>query len=171
MYSGGMDISPDEDLVTPERRAKGDLEVVINIRGKVSRAIPARLTILKDLIQRGVTPYHYEIYATGFLELRNAFRSPWAVRSSAVLLEQWGIGVSNGQADSIYQAVCRGIGSSRIEIIQYVSEAQERRIGRSKPREVERRREVLTGYKEALERLVHIMDEERERALSWSSRS
>lgn len=158
---GGMgfeEISPDEDLVTPERLAKGDLEIAVNLRGKVSRAIPANLTIIKELIRRKVFPYHYEIYGVGFLELQAAFLAPWSARSSAVLLEQWGIGVSNSRASEVYQNVSRRIGGKRIEILKYVVE-------QAKEKEYRQHHEM---YKDCFEMLISIMDEERERIFQLS---
>lgn len=150
---GVEEIGSDEDLITPERRAKGDLEVAVNMRGKVSRAIPLNLTIIKELIRRRIFPYHYEIYGVGFLELRASFRARSSVRSSAVLLEQWGVGVSSGSASEVYQNVCRTMGTRRINIIQYVLEEMKEK----------ERIDHHAYYKEAFECLISIMDEERER--------
>jgi hypothetical protein len=145
----------DEDLVTEARLAKGDLLVVKNWRGRVIHAIPKNLTIIKELIRRRVFPHHYEVYGIGFMELRNAFRAPWAVRSSAVLMEQWGIGVSNSKATEIYQHVCRELGNRRIDIIEFVVEASMDRLDQRK----------LDLWKDSFERLIATMDEERELAL------
>ena len=150
------EISPDEDLINPWRLAQGDLEVAKNLKGKVSRAIPANLTIAKELIRRGVFPYHFEVYGHGFLELQNAFRAPWAAKCSAVLLEQWGAGVSNSLANEIYQTVYRKTGGKRIEVIRFA-------IEENKNRESEM---GLLVYKECFERLIEAMDEERERVSS-----
>ena len=160
----GIEISADEDLITPERRKKGDLDVALNLKGKVSRAIPAQLSVIKELIRRGTFPYHYEIYGVGFLELRNAFRAPWASRSSAVLLEQWGVGVSNSKADNIYQAVCRGLGVPRIELIIDTLERVERRKvkGAVGWKGGERRANRLELQKLAFDKLIELMDTERE---------
>lgn len=152
---GTKDISPEEDIVTPERLAKGDLETSCNSRGKINHAISARLTIMKELVRRDIFPYHYDIYGVQFLELRAAFRSPWNMRSSAVLLEQWGVGLSGSRADEIYQNVCRRIGSRRIDVIQYVME---------QPKEKEHKNNH-EAYKESLEALIAAMDEEREAIL------
>ncbi len=159
------EISPEEDLVNPYRMAKGDLEVAYNLRGRVSRALPAQLTIVKELIRVGRFPYHYEVYGVGFMELRNAFRSPWGTKSSAVLLEQWGIGVSVSRADSIYQVVCKRLGLDNIMVIEYVTEAKERRNVKREADRVgkEKRKDYLLVYKDAFTKLVEIMDEERER--------
>ncbi len=146
-------IDSTEDLITKERLAKGDLEVAVNLRGKISRAIPANLTIIKELIRKRVFPYHYEIYGVGFLELRNAFRAPWASRSSAVLLEQWGFGVSNSRADSIYQSVCRQVGVEKMRVVEFVIESPKEKD------DVEKHDE----YKNCFDKLVEAMDEERER--------
>lgn len=148
------EIPPDEDLISPERLAKGDLMVAKNMRGKVCRAIPTNLTLIKELIRRGIFPYHYEIYGVGFLELRAAFRAPWAVRSAAVLMEQWGIGLSNSKADAIYQNVCRQVGIWRTGVIEFVVES-------SKEHENSKHHEM---YQDSFARLVLSMDEERERA-------
>ncbi len=146
-----QDIDPSEDLITPARLAKGDLAVATNLRGKISRAIPANLTIAKELIRRRVFPYHYEIYGVGFLELRNAFRAPWAVRSSAVLLEQWGVGVSCSKANEVYENVCRRLGLRRIWVIEFVLEQM-------KDREDAQRHDM---YKDCFDHLIEAMDEER----------
>lgn len=142
-----------EDLVTPERKAKGDLEFVHNNKGRISHAAPARLTIIKELIRRDVLPYHYEIYGFGFLELRDVFLNPWAYRSAAQLLEQWGAGTSDTRAGDIYQNVCRVLGQERIPVIQYV-------MGEDKAKE-DKEHHVI--YKECFEKLATAMDEERER--------
>lgn len=149
------EIGPNEDLVSPERLAKGDLEVVRNARGKVCRAMPAaeHLTIIKELVRRGVMPHHYEIYGVGFLELRTAFRAPWAVRSAAVLLEQWGKGVSVSSAGTIYLNVCKGLNYKRVGVVEHVLEER---------KEFERR-DFHDVYKECFERLIELMDEEREK--------
>lgn len=154
-YIRSITISPDEDLVTKERLAKGDLEVVENQRGKISRAIPSdsQLTICRELVRRGVWPHHYGIYGDGFLELRNAFRAPWAARGCAVLLEQWGIGVSNSKANQIYLNIIRKLGRHRlmIEAVLEQERAAERYFLHEK-------------YKDAIEVLVTLMDEERTKA-------
>jgi hypothetical protein len=147
------DIDPNDGLITPERRAKGDLEVAMNAKGQVTRAIPIGLTIAKELIRRGVFPYHYEIYGLGFLELQNAFRSPWAAKCSAVLLEQWGVGVSNSMANEIYEIVYNKVGRQRIDIIRYVLEEDKEREDR----------ESHAQYKYCFERLIEAMDEEKSR--------
>jgi hypothetical protein len=118
------EISPHEDLINPWRLAKGDLEVVKNAKGKVSRAIPSdsQLTICKELVRRGVWPHHYGIYGDGFLELRNAFRAPGAYSRSAALLEIFGLSGTGGTAADIYIAVCKKAGSKRITILEYVLE-------------------------------------------------
>lgn len=143
-----------EDLITPERLAKGDLQVARGAGGRVRLAIPAGLTIVKELVRRGVFPYHYEIYGVGFLELQNAFRAPWAPRSGAVLMEQWGVGVSAGAANEIYELVYRKIGTSRVIIVEQVV---------TYPKEYEERSRHK-DYESAFEALCAAMDEERERA-------
>ncbi len=153
------EITPEEDLVTPERLAKGDLEVARNLKGKVSRAIPAHLTIIKELIRRDVAPFHYEVYGVAFLELRAAFRSPWAARSAAVLLEQWGIGVSYGQANSVYQNVCKRLEPWRIRVIEHVLEDV---------KELEKKG-YLPTYRDCFDLLVTAMDEERARMIEENS--
>lgn len=147
------EIPCDEDLVTPERLAKGDLEVAINLRGKISRALPSNLTIIKELIRRRVLPYHYEIYGVAFLELRAAFRAPWGVRSSAVLLEQWGVGVSSSRADEVYENVCKALGENKIKVVQYVLEEMKEKEHRNHHEE----------YKDCFEILTQVMDAERQR--------
>lgn len=154
------EIPPDEDLITKARLAKGDLMVAKNLRGKVCRAIPMKLTLIKELIRRDVFPYHFEIYAVGFLELRNAFRAPWAVRSSAVLLEQWGVGISNSKADAIYQNVCRQVGIWRTGVIEFVVES-------GKEHENIKHHEL---YQDCFARLVAAMDEQREKAKEEAER-
>lgn len=147
------DIEPTQDLITPERLAKGDLHVVLNWRGKVTAAVPMKLSLVKELIRRGVIPYHYEVYGVGFLELRAAFRAPWNVRSSAVLLEQWGIGVSENKASGVYQNVYRRVGAYPISVIEFVLEANKESEDNSKHQ----------VYKDSFEKLVSAMDEERDR--------
>lgn len=163
------EIQPTEDLVTPERRAKGDLEVAINGRGKVSRAIPANLTIIKELTRRGSFPHHYEIYGVGFLELQAAFLAPWRARNSVALLErealeQLGLVISNSKADEMYQHVSRLFGVQKMAVVQWVVESSERRIIRPRNKELKERRQNRIGmFKECFEELVKLMDEERER--------
>ncbi len=152
------DISPTEDLVTEERLAKGDLQAVRNWRNKVIAAVPLNLTIVKEMIRRGVFPYHYEVYGVGFLELQAAFRAPWNVRSSAVLLEQWGVGMSDSRAGDIYQNVFRKVGPKRIEVVEYV-------VSRGKENMVP---DWIGYYKECFDKLVEVMDEEREKAYNES---
>jgi hypothetical protein len=149
------EISPNEDLVNEFRLAHGDLEVVRNARDKVCRAIPSdsQLTICRELVRRGVWPHHYGIYGDGFLELRNAFRAPWAARGCAVLLEQWGIGGSTSKANQIYLNVVRQLGR-HAAMLDVVLEA-----GRSAERHA-----LHDKYKDAIEALVRLMDEERKKA-------
>lgn len=142
-----------ENLVTAERLAKGDLEVAMNGKGLVSRAVPLRLTIIKELVRRGIFPYHFEVYGVGFMELRNAFRSPWAPRSAAVLLEQWGVGVSNSRGNEVYQVACRKLGVRRVSVVEFVVESN---------KDHEDRR-AMEDYKDCFELLVEVMDEERSR--------
>jgi hypothetical protein len=151
--SGKDEIQPNEDLVNPWRLAQGDLVVARNLRGKVCRAIPSTLTIMKELVRRGIFPHHWEIYGVGFLELRNAFRSAQAPRSSAVLMEQWGVGISGGRGNEIYELVARKIGVPRAHIVEAVVERPA----------VEEVVSAHWQYKNAFELLVEVMDHERER--------
>lgn len=158
------DVSPDEDLVNKWRLAKGDLRVAVNARGKISHAVPAKLTIIKDLVRREILPRHYEIYGVGFLELQNAFRAPLKAKCSAVLLEQWGIGVSEGMAAGLYMNVRRQVGTPWVNLIEFLLETMERRK-RHVMVKVERRKheENTHEFTCCFERLVEIMDEEREK--------
>lgn len=158
------EISPDEDLVNEWRRAQGDLLVAVNSRGKISHAIPLRLTIMKELIRKEFFPYHYEIYGYGFLELQNAFRSSSNAKCSSVLLEQWGVGVSNGNAATTYLTVCRLLGNKRIAQIQFMLETVERRKIKDGLVHKERRNEdSYNEYAKCFERLIEIMDLEKAR--------
>jgi hypothetical protein len=157
-----FETSVDEDLITPERYAKGDLQVAFNTHGKISKAIPLELTIVKELIRRRIFPHHYEIYGTVFLELRAAFRSVNGCRSAAVLLEQWGIGVSENNALQMYQHVSRRMKKHEIDIVEYTMNKIERRLktvflagGK------ERRTPYLENYRKTYDTLVVIIDEER----------
>ena len=153
-------IAADEDLITPERLAKGDLLVSMNGKGMISSAVPLQRFVIKELIRRSVLDHYHEIYGMGFLELRAAFRAPWAVRSCAVLLEQWGKGLSISHATDIYQNVCRGFTGSRgVEVIQFALETE---VGVEEPQRVVAR--YSNGvYLEFFDKLVGKMDEERER--------
>lgn len=156
-------ISSSEDLINKWRLAQGDLLVAVNAKGKISHAIPAKLTIIKELIRRGIFPYHYEIYGVGFLEMQNAFRGPIRAKCSAVLLEQWGIGVSSGQAAGLYLAVCRQLGKHRTARIEFLLEMVERR---KKVNEIfylndRRQSESVEEFAKCFERLIEIMDAER----------
>jgi hypothetical protein len=159
-------ISPDEDLINPWRRAKGDLLVVVNGRGKVSHAIPSNLTIIKELIRREVLPYHYEIYGVGFLELQSAFRTPFRAKCSSVLLEQWGVGASAGRAAAIYLNVCRALGDKKISRIEFVLETRDRRVSKKKfagdLRRERRTEDAITEFCGCFERLIELMDKEKE---------
>jgi len=157
------EISPDEDLVNKWRLAKGDLIVAVNGRGKISHAIPATLTILKDYIRKGVFPYHYEIYGVGFLELQSAFRTPMKAKCSSVLLEQWGIGESSGYAAGFYLNVRKAIGTYRAGLLGMTLENTERRKRRISV--IKERRNTLRAEEiaDCFERLIEIMDEERNR--------
>lgn len=147
------EILPTEDLVTPERLAKGDLEVAYNSRGKISRAIPVNYTIVKELIRRDIFPYYYGAYGDSFLELREIFHAPWRAKLSSVLLEQWGIGLSHTKAGDIYQNVCRGLGPRRVDTIVFLLEEVKEKENRTKH----------DFYKECFELLTVLMDEEREK--------
>lgn len=155
--------TPDEDLVNKFRLAKGDLLVATNGRGKISHAIPSRLTVIKEYIRREVFPYHYEIYGMGFLELQNAFRSPTRAKCSSVLLEQWGIGASKGFAAAMYMGVCRKVGQRRIGQVEFFLETPERRKTNVAVKKDRRLSESLDDFDKSFIRLVEIMDEERER--------
>lgn len=146
-------ISSEEHLVTPERLAKGDLHVQYNAKGFIKAALPTDRYVVKRLVKNGLLEYHHEIYGVGFLELRAAFRAPWATRISAVLLEQFGVGVSLSRATEIYQNVCRGLRGRGIEILEYALELENARQDKYS----------VGLYQEHFERLVQLMDEERER--------
>lgn len=144
-------ISPEEDLVTPEREAKGDLETQRNMKGKISRAIVTDRAIIKRLVHLEWLEHHHEVYGMGFLELRLAFRSPWLERCYMALIQQWGI--NNSNAGEIYQNVCRGMRGRGIQVVEHA---------------LENTYEALTKYDKGLyqehfDRLVLLMDEERER--------
>lgn len=149
------EITADEDLVNEWRRAKGDLEVAKNGKGNICLAIPANLTIVKELVRRRIFPYHYEIYGVGFLELRSAFRSPWAFRKMTGLVEQLGRGLSNSETEALYEIVCRRVGLRYIQVIEFVLE---------QPKEKEEK-DHHNLYKESFDKLVTSMDEARSDAL------
>ena len=158
-------LGPEEDIVTPERVARGDLNVSYNSKGKINSAMVRDNVIIKELIRLRVLDTFHEIYGLSFLELRAAFRAPWAPKCSAVLLEQWGIGVSVSSATEIYQNVCREFWGSRgLEIIQY---ALEREIPIESPEQIkiDMIAKYSNGhYQEFFEKLVTVLDEEREKA-------
>lgn len=153
-------ISSDEDLITPERMAKGDLDTEENSKGFIRTAIPKKLFVIDKLIYNGLLEPHHEIYGVGFLELRSAFRAPWAARVSAILMEQFGKGVSISKATEIYQNICRGINSKGIEVIQYALEIRGNK--ESETQSLLMRYEISI-YQEYFNKLVSHMDEERER--------
>lgn len=158
--SENENVQVDEDLVNKWRVAQGDLRVALNARGKISHAIPLQLTIIKDLIRRGIFPYHYEIYGVGFLELQSAFRTPMKAKCSAVLLEQWGVGPSSGNAAGIYLNVCKMLGNVRVKKIEFLLENGERRknfgaVWNGKER---RKEDSLNEFAKHFERLIEIMD-------------
>lgn len=144
-------LGPDVDLVNRWRLAKGDLESAKNERKKVCLAVPLQLTIVKELVRRGIFPYHYEIYGVGFLELRSAFRSPWACRKMTGLVEQLGRGLSNSQVEAIYEIVCKKVGIERIQVVEFVLEQN---------KELEHKKDHNL-YRDSFDRLVIAMDEAR----------
>jgi hypothetical protein len=77
-----------------------------------------------------------------------------------VLLEQWGVGVSGGRADMVYQNVCRKIEMWRTGVIEFIVE-------NDKSHENKAHHEL---YKDCLSRLIDAMDEEREKAYEESRR-
>jgi hypothetical protein len=146
-------ITADEDLVTPERLKKGDLWVGYNAKDNINKAAVNENTIIKFLVKNDILNHHHEIYGLGFLELQAAFRAPWATRSCAVLLEQWGTGTSVGRATEIYQNVCRGLLGRGLEVVQFA--LNETKLKSST---------FSNGlYQEHFEKLVAVMDAERER--------
>lgn len=163
------DILSTEDLITPERRAKGDLQVAYNRRGKVSQAIPVNLTIVKELIRCKRFPHYYEIYGIGLLELRAAFLAPWRARNSVALLEsdaleQLGIRVGDSGATEMYHFLCKNFGMKNINIIQWVVESPERRSARLRVGVLkERRHDRLDLFCNCFDLLVQLMDDERDR--------
>lgn len=163
-----VEITISGDIVTPERLAKGDLLAGKNHLGVVYVVVPKTLTILKDLIRRGVFPPHYEIYALGFMELKNAFLSPMAPKSAAILLEQWGVGVSRGSGDSVYLSIARRMGAGRLFALQYLIDHPERRKRRGEFVQGRKNRrisedETVKYWQNILEKLIETMDEEREK--------
>jgi hypothetical protein len=153
MGTAEEEISAEEDLVTPERAAKGDLYITLNAKGKIARAFPIDRSVIKELIRLGVLEDHHNIYGTGFLELEMAFLAPVAVRSGACLLAQWGIGVSGSRATEIYQNVCRGMRGRGIEVVKFAMNGDKSGWGK-----------YGAGlYQEHFLRLVELMDSERER--------
>ena len=153
-------LSPEEDIVTPERVAKGDLDVRYNSKKKIDSAAVRDNVIIKELIRLRVLDTFHEIYGLSFLELRAAFRAPWAPKCSAVLLEQWGTGVSMSKATEIYQNVCREfLGGRGLEIIQYALEMEI-----SEENKIVRIAKYSNGlYQEFFEKLVGVLDAEREK--------
>lgn len=149
-------ITADEDVITPERLAKGDIFVGKNAKGKISTAAVIDNSIIKALIDRNSLQSHHEIYGLGFLELQAAFRAPWMVKSCAVLLAQWGVGISGSRATEIYQNVCRGMRGRGIEVVQHAMNERADIIVRY----------PVGLYQEHFDRLVSLMDEERERILN-----
>lgn len=160
------EISCTEDIITPERAAKGDLKISYNRYGKISDATPIDKFVIRELIRIGVMDKLHEIYGLGFLELRAAFRSPWNVKSGAVMLAQWGKGISTSQAGAIYQNVCRGIKGRGIEVIEYAMECDYTLLEGGRSKCVALYDNGL--YKEHFEKLIELMDSERERAFEES---
>lgn len=151
-----------EDLVNPWRMAKGDLIVAVNSRGKISRAIPQKMPIIKDLVERGVVPYHYEVYGIRFLELQLAFRSPWAIRRMEGLMEQLGVGLTNSQLDAMYQNTCRFIGPKRVLTVEFFMQGFERRKIKLEDeyKGKNRRTEQKDKCRQVFEPLIEIIDSE-----------
>lgn len=147
-------LDEDIDRVNRFRLAQGDLEVAKNSKKKICVAIPNSLTIVKHLVSKGIFPYHYEIYGVGFLELRSAFRSPWAFRKMTGLVEHLGRGLSNSQVEVIYEKVCKKTGLDHILVVEYLMDtmAPKDMIGQD-PR-----------WKDSFERLIVAMDESRREA-------
>lgn len=144
---------PGEDLVTPERLAKGDIWVKKNLKDKISAAGWIDNSIVKKLVKIEVLQYFHEIYGLGFLELRLAFRAESLEKSFFVLLPAWACGVSGGRAIEIYQNVCRGMLGRGLKVVEFAMEQNADRI-----------RQFDNGlYVEHFDRLVELMDKERER--------
>lgn len=146
--------NPAEDLISEERLAKGDLVVTYNGRGKIKSAVPGHRYIIDRLVWGELLDYHHAVYGVGFLELRTAFRAPWATRISAVLLEQFGKGVSLSRATEIYQNVCNGFRGRGQAVVEYALETE---VDSSPDRY------GVGLYQEHFQRLVELMDQERER--------
>lgn len=154
-----------ESLITPERLAKGDLEVAINGRGMIVRAIPIRLTIVKDLIKSRKFPNHFEIYGIGFLEMKAAYLAPFRARSSVAYLdkaalEQLGINTTPTETVELYRYVNRAMGVAKTNVIQWIVETEERRNPKNNKQFLkERRTDQVENYKICFEKLVNVMDE------------
>lgn len=154
-----------ENLITPERLAKGDLEVSHNGKGMIHRAIPMNLTIIKELIRRRAFPHHFEIYGIGYLEMRASYLAPFRARGSVALLEkealeQLGINVNPTQTSELYRFVQKNLGVDRCKMVQWVVESEERRKPKkNQPAFVEKRVSKVDLYKNCFERLAKCMDE------------
>ncbi len=142
-----------ESLITDERLAKGDLRTVVNGKGFIKTAEPNERYIIEKLVRDEKLDYYHAIYGVGFLELRAAFRSPWATKISAVLLEQFGVGISLSRATELYQNVCRGMLGRGLEVVQFAMEMGTTHISSYS----------IQLYQEHFQRLVDLMDEERRR--------
>lgn len=148
-------IGADEDVVTPERMAKGDLSTTRNAKGKINGAAPHDKYVIDKLLKNGVLEHHHKMHGLGFLELRAAFCAPWAAKSSAILLAQWGAGVSLSRATEIYQNVTKRLLGKGTRVIQYALEVEvAEEIGEGYSRAI---------YQEYFDNLVTYMDEELER--------
>lgn len=142
-----------EDLITPERLKKGDVRIKLNARSKISWAAQVDASVVRELIKLEWLERHHEIYGLGYLELRTAFRSPQLEKSCAVLLAQWGKGISNSRAGEIFQNVTRGMTAKGIVVVTHACEQHKSKIGNYEK----------GVYQEHFERLAGLMDEERDR--------
>jgi hypothetical protein len=151
-----------ENLVTPERLAKGDLWVKKNLKDRIVLANVLDRSVVEKLVKTEVLQHHHKVYGAGYLDLQRAFRSPWHPRSCAVLLAQWGIGTSLGEATEVYQNVCRGMLGRGIEIVEFAMESSDTVVNL---------RKYSNGlYQEHFDRLVELMDKERERVFKEKSK-
>lgn len=143
--------------MTPERLAKGDLDLVLSRGKQPLYAEAVDDTVLAALVRARSLDQHHAFYAKVFRDLRSAFRRKLDYKANAVFAaEFFGADTSDGVFEMIYLRVCRRLRLPRERLVLYAIETP---LGAPFARRALRRG---GAYREAFDALADAVDEGRD---------
>jgi hypothetical protein len=109
----------DLDVVTPERLAKGDLQVRYTPEGAIDYAERIDGTVFRKLLEREVLDERHRHYGMVFLDLRRYFRRQADFRGNNLYALEFLSTSTTGDPETEYLRVCRRIAGKTEKAVLY----------------------------------------------------